>query len=328
VLTAQAVPAAQPNAADADEISDSEGRLIHDVRVQLVAEQFDEIDRTADAFRREKSRWNGGGWKLRTIYEALDAPHQTDKDTVEHLAHLEKWMRQRPESITARVALATSLTRWAWVGRGNSTADKVTEEGWQQFNQRAQEAQAVLEGSHDMRTMCPQWYSEEMTVGLALGWDAHRMQELFERAVQFEPDYQYFYKSRANYLLPKWYGSEQAVTKFARDAANRRGGDQGDYLYFEMASVIVKRGNGNITPMVKALDWDRIQRGYQALQTLYGANRGQKNELAFMAYKFNDLGMARQQFASIGQDWARGVWRDRSFFDKVRDWSNGQTAWP
>jgi len=165
-------------------------------------------------------------------------------------------------------------------------------------------------------------------VGLALGWDAHRMQELFERAVQFEPDYQYFYKSRANYLLPKWYGSEQAVTKFARDAANRRGGDQGDYLYFEMASVIVKRGNGNITPMVKALDWDRIQRGYQALQTLYGANRGQKNELAFMAYKFNDLGMARQQFASIGQDWARGVWRDRSFFDKVRDWSNGQTAWP
>ena len=56
------------------------------------------------------------------------------------------------------------------------------------FNQRAQEAQTVLAGSQDLKTMDPQWYSEEMTVGLAQGWDDRRMKEIFARAVQFEPD--------------------------------------------------------------------------------------------------------------------------------------------
>lgn len=329
VVRAQA-PADSPLAgtSEADQITGSERQLIRDVRAQLIAGKYDEIDRTADAFRRDKSRWNGGKWKLKTLYEALDAPHETDKDTVDHLNHLRDWTQQRPESITARVALATSLKRWAWVARGSGTADKVTTEGWRLFNQRIGEAQAVLQGSEDMRTMCPQWYIEEMIVGLAQGWDAHQMEDLFERAVQFEPDYPYFYKERANYLLPKWYGSGQQATSFARDAADREGGDLGDYLYFEMAMVIIKRGNGNITPMVQAMDWQRIQRGYQALQTMYGTSRDQKNAFAYMAYKFQDKAMARQQFVVIGDRWSAGVWRDRKYFDRVRDWSNGHTEWP
>jgi len=321
--------AAPPNAPEPDEISESEGHLIHDVRAQLIAEKFDEIDRTADAFRREKSRWVGGGWKLGTLYTALDAPHQTEKDTADHLAHLEHWMRQRPESITARVALATSLTRWAWVARGNGTADKVSEEGWQLFNQRIQEAQIVLEGSRDMKAMCPQWYAEEMIVGLAQGWDKRRMKEIFDRAIQFEPDFQHFYKERANYLMPKWYGSELDPVKFAKDMADHRGGDMGDWLYYEIASSIISRSNGGwLNAHVNALDWPRIQRGYHVLNAQFGISRGEQNEFAYMAYRFKDAGIAQQQFAAIGSDWTRGVWRQRAFFDRARDWANGQQQWP
>jgi hypothetical protein len=183
-----AAPAAET---EQDEPSAGEGQLVRDVRADLVKEQFDTLDQTADGFRRSKARWKGGGWKLRTLYEALDAPHQTDPDMVAHLEHLRHWMTARPESITARVALATSLTRWAWIARGNGTAEKVTTEGWQLFGQRIQEAQTVLAGSQDMKTMDPQWYSEEMVVGLAQGWDDGRVREVFQRGVQFEPDYQY-----------------------------------------------------------------------------------------------------------------------------------------
>lgn len=313
---------------DTDEVDESKGRLIHDVREDLANERFDNLDRVANQFRRDKSRWTGGGWKLRTFYDALDAPHHSEADTVEHLDHLRHWMTQRPESITARVALATSLTRWAWVARGNGTADKVTAEGWQLFDQRIKEAHAVLQGSRDMKTMCPQWFHEEMTVGLAQGWDQRQMRELFDRAVQFEPEYQYFYKERVGYLLPKWYGQPNDAVNFAKTEADRLGGDNGDYMYWEMATVILKRGNGNLDQFVPRMDWDRIQRGFQVASNRYKANFTQKNQLAFMAYHFKDSAVAQQQFASIGNGWVPGVWRDRNFFEKIRDWSTGHNSWP
>lgn len=313
--------------ADAD-AAQHEGRWKRTIEAALLSEQFDDLDRMADQYRREKTLLPGGEWRLRLFYEALDAPQATEKDYVDHLEHLRHWMQARPESITARVALATSLTRWAWVGRTNATADKVTPEGWQLFHQRAAEAQAVLEGSAEMHTMCPQWYSEMMTVGLALEWDSRRMEELFNRAVQFEPDYPYFYRARANYLLPKWNGEPNDATNFAKRQADHLGGDLGDRMYFEIATAILHRGNGNLAPFVQHMDWPRIQRGYAVLVAQSGSSRKIQNQLAFMAYKFNDVAVARQQFASIGDQWSLGVWKQRNFFDRVRDWSNGQTSWP
>jgi hypothetical protein len=311
-----------------DEQSLAEGHLIHQVRSDLAAEQFDTLDRTADGFRRSKARWPGGGWKLRVFYEALDFPHQTEPDMVAHLEHLRHWMTLRPESISARVALATSLTRWAWVARGNGVAKTVSDSGWQLFGQRIQEAQVVLETSRDMHTMDPQWYCEEMIVGKAQGWDDHRVKEVFERAVQFEPDYQYFYKSRTEYLLPKWYGKPNEATDFAKSAADKVGGDLGDYIYWEIATVIIKKGNGNLQDFLAAMDWQRIQRGYQTLQTRFQTNSRSRNELAFMAFEYKDRSIAQQQFGVIGTQWSRSVWRDQNYFEKVRDWSNGRENWP
>jgi hypothetical protein len=303
-----------------------EGGWAKRIESDLIAEKFDDLDRMADDYRRNKTRVAGGAWRLRQFYSVLDAPELTDKDSVEHITHLQHWMTARPESITARVALATSLHRWAWVARGNGLANTVTPEGWKLFDERAHEALVVLQGSQDMQPMCPQWYSEMMTVSLALNWDADREREIFERGVQFEPDYFYLYRQYANYLLPKWDGKPGEAVKFAKDSADKLPGDAGDELYFEIAPVLVKRGNGNFP--VNEMDWARIERGAQVVIGKYGSVNQIPNELAFMAYKFGDAAAARQQFALIGDRWTIGVWRDREFFDRIRDWAQGQTQWP
>lgn len=297
------------------------GRWIRSIESDLIAEKFDDLERMASDYRTSKSRVPGGEWRLRLFYTALDAPQQTDKDTLDHLAHLEHWMKAHPESITPRIALATSLHRWAWVARGSGLANTVTPEGWRLFDERTKEAHAVLEGSANIHTMCPQWYSEMMTVGLAQSWDAKRVKENFERGIQFEPSYYYLYLQYANYLLPKWDGNPGDASKFAKSSADRLGGEAGDLLYFQIATVLIKRGDGDFP--IKEMDWARIQRGYQALATQFGVDRRTKNQLAFMAYKYRDVNVSRQQFALIGDDWARGVWRDRKFFDRARDWSQG-----
>jgi hypothetical protein len=294
------------------------------IESSLINEKFDELDRMADHYRREKSRVTGGDWRLRLFYSVLDAPRQTDQDSRDHLAHLEHWMQLRPDSVTARVALATSLHRWAWVARGNGYASTVTPEGWRLFNERIKQSEAVLEGAANMSPMCPQWYSEMMIVGLAQSWDANRMKETFEQGIQFEPGYFYLYLQYANYLLPKWNGHTGEASTFAKSSADHLGGDAGDLLYFQIATGLIRRGDDSFP--VHEMDWARVQRGYQALSAQYGASHRTMNELAYMAYKFEDAAVARQQFAAIGDKWARGVWRDRKYFDRARDWSRAHTS--
>jgi hypothetical protein len=318
VMTIHAQEASAPTS---EQLAKQEKRWTKTVEADLVSENFDDLDRMADEYRREKTRLAGGEWRLRQFYGILDAPQLTDKDSVDHIEHLTNWMKKRPESITARVALATSLHRWAWVARGNGFANTVTPEGWQLFNKRIAESQMVLEGSANMHTMCPQWYSEMMTVGLAQSWDERRLQEVFERGVQFEPEYFYLYKQYANYLLPKWDGKPGDSADFAKRYANKLGGDQGDMLYFQIATELIRVGDGNFP--VKEMNWERIQKGADFLVAKYGQNKKINNQLAFMAFKYKDAEAARRQFAVIGDEWARGVWKDRQRFDRARDWSNG-----
>jgi hypothetical protein len=251
VLLLAASSAARAQAADstADESADDAGlhehQWIRSIQSDLVSDKFDDLDNMANRYRREKSRLPGGEWRLRLFYSALDAPHQSDQDTRDHLAHLEHWTRQRPDSITARVAFATSLTRWAWVARGNGYAKTVTPEGWRLFDERIKKAQAVLEDSANMSVMCPQWFSEMMAAGLAESWDASRMKDIFDRGVQFEPGYFYLYRQYANYLLPKWDGHPGDAAAFAKSSADHLGGDSGDLLYFQIATILIKRGDGH-----------------------------------------------------------------------------------
>jgi hypothetical protein len=293
------------------------------IQTDLVEEKFDDLDRMAAQYRSEKSRFPGGEWKLLYFYGALDAPQLTDKDTLDHLEHLKRWIAQRPESITARVALATSLHRWAWEARGNGMGDTVTPEGWRLFEERIQQSLSVLKAAANLHERCPQWYSEMMVVGLAQSWDEGRMREIFEQGIRFEPGYFHLYKQFANYLLPKWDGKPGDASTFAKASADKVGGEEGDVIYFHIATAIIGKNGSSFG--VHEMDWPRIQRGYQALTAQYGATGWLKNEIAFMAWKFHDAAFARQQFSLIGDHWDRSVWHDRERFDRARDWAQSHS---
>jgi hypothetical protein len=185
------------------------------------------------------------------------------------------------------------------------------------------EAQVILEGSAKMPTMCPQWYSAMLMVGNAQGWDAKRMHQILEDGTKLEPGYNYLYEQYANYLLPKWHGHPGDSSSFAASSADAVGGDAGDILYFQIATNLIKRGDVDFP--IHEMDWQRIQRGYQALTSQYGVARRPENQMAFMAWKFQDAAVARRQFAVIGDKWGPAVWGNRDYFDRARDWAQTPT---
>jgi hypothetical protein len=149
------------------------------------------------------------------------------------------------------------------------------------------------------------------------------MRNVLDDGIKFESGYYYLYMQYANYLLPKWHGKAGDASNFARTSADDVGGDAGDILYFQIATELIKRGNDEFP--VHEMDWQRLQRGYQALLSQYGPARFPENQLAYMAWKFQDSVVAREQFTLIGDAWNRNVWLDRNRFDRARDWARSPT---
>jgi hypothetical protein len=175
----------------------------------LKQEKFAELDCVANSVRSSKARFSGGAWKLHILYFGLDKPqpgHATEQDWRNHLQRLNAWGAARPNSITARVALAESYVSYAWDARGTGYSDTISDSGVKLFHQRLEKAKVILDGTSAIHNKCPEWYVAMQQVAQGLSWDLPRTTALFEKAASFEPGYYYYYRAHATILLPKWQG--------------------------------------------------------------------------------------------------------------------------
>jgi hypothetical protein len=287
----------------------------------LREEKFDDLDCIADSARSGKTRSAGGMWQLHNIYQGLNDPrvgHATQEDWKDHLARLEKWVAAKPESITARVALADSYLSYGWDARGNETSDTVSSSGWRLFGERSAKARAVLEEAFSLPTKCPEWFLVMQQVAQAQGWEPAETKELFQRAVAFEPGYYYYYRFYAMNLLPKWGGEEGEAERFVTESADQVGGKEGDILYFRVAAYLicpcdeVKMDN---------LSWPRLQKGFAELEEQYGPSLGTMNAYALLAAKAGDSVTADDTFKRIGDNWDKAVWRKETTFTRYKSWA-------
>ncbi|MGA8675286.1 MAG: DUF4034 domain-containing protein [Candidatus Acidiferrales bacterium] len=288
------------------------------VRTLFNQEDFSQLDDIAQAARSQKQRFLGGGWKLRAFYNALRGPGSlTSTDDVwnAHFARLERWIAASPNSSAPRVALAGAYLRFAWKARGNGPGETVTSEGWDLFSERARKARKMLDDAKSMSAANPQWYLEMETVALAQGWDRETTAKLVQEASNVEPDYFYIYNKHANYLLPKWYGQPGDSEDFLKSTADRIGGSEGDFIYFEVARDL---NCCRAKEQMPNLSWERVKQGFAALEKLYGSTNQQLNAFAFMAVRQGDRETAQQLFTRIGDNWDEVVWGNKDKFERSK----------
>jgi hypothetical protein len=287
------------------------------IRKLLMTEKYDEIDRIAAAARVSKARLRGGYWELHILYIGLNSFPGSDRADSEYealIARLKRWIAQRPDSITARVALSSVYHSYAWKARGDTYADKVTDEGWRDFNERIQLAKNIL---HDSMTLKkdPEWYLMLQMVARDEGVELEGQKTLFDQAVAFEPGYQYFYRALAEMLMPRWFGEEGDIARFAEQASAKVGGKQGDLIYYHIGSYIWCHCKSN--PEFESLDWPRIKRGYLVQRELYGDEGYAENQMARMAagrdWEFSD-----ELFTRINGERDLEVFPSKEEFEQIR----------
>src|SRR6266853_209962 len=290
----------------------------------LKEEKFVELDCLAGHARSGKQRLPGGLWKIHLLYQGLRQPvpypvHATQEDWTDLLQRLHRWVDARPESITARVALALAYLDYAHDARGRGYASTVSESGWKLFEQRTAEAKRILKEASALATKCPEWYVAMQMVSVNQGWSVTEARALFEEANKFEPEYYTYARDLAYYLLPKWSGKTGDTEKFLQEAADRVGGDKGDILYFQVAAAdYVICGCGDNPD----LSWDRIKRGFEASEKHYRVSMENLNRIAYLASYFGerDPVYANKILMRIGDQWGAETWGSQETFEQMKQW--------
>ncbi|MGH9713397.1 MAG: hypothetical protein ACRD5M_08885 [Candidatus Acidiferrales bacterium] len=293
----------------------------------LVERNFSQLEKTANEARAGKARFAGGVWKLYGFYDGVSQPavgdQATDADWTTQIDFLKEWITAKPESVTARLALAEAYIKYADKARGGGYANTVSDDAWKLDAERTDLAAATLVEAARLKEKCPYWYEVMQQVALGQGWEKAQARELFDQAAAFEPGYYHFYREYAFYLLPKWYGGPGDAEAFADESYNRVAGPEGKFIYFEIASILTCQCDSTDTDM-DHLSWPKIKEGYAALGQLYGSSSLKMNRFAHMAFEAGDRQAAEEAFATIGNDWDHSVWHSSQKFETAKVWAINQ----
>jgi len=289
----------------------------YQVRSHFLEKDYAWIDEEAHKARTNKIRLPGGFWKLRVLYGVFEEPVKgegTDANWEAMIAQLTAWTKERPESITARVALAGAWKDYGWKARGNGRANSVTQDGWATFNERLGTASNILAEAASLKERCPHWYVNALWVGTSQSWDRDAFERVFQAGVNLEPTYYYIHNAKAAYLMPRWHGEAGEWERFAEESAS---GPEGEVIYFAIYDVMMDlNGMSLMNDHQQAVP--RLIAAFRTIEKLYGPSNTRTNEAALFASFGNDAATTVELFNRIGNQWDPNVWRSPKIFEAFR----------
>lgn len=282
---------------------------------------FAELEKLTGEARRSGERLPGGYFVLYALHKGLSLPNpgqnSAEPEWDAHFSRLESWKTSHESSVSARVAAGESWINWAAQARGNGYSSTVSDESWKLFAERNENASEELGQAGKLLEKCPQWYSAMLSLGLAQGMPSEKYEELFEEAFAFAPTYYHIQRQKIIFLLPEYHGSEGDVAKFIEANSARIEGEEGQIMYFLLASTLQPTYRGDFFMRVK-LSMDKLKTGYLALQGRYGADRYRKNQFAYLAITGGDFDSGAAAMKEVGDDWDPEVWSSRERFEVMK----------
>ncbi len=275
---------------------------------------FDALDALARKHRDSKEQSSDGVWKLNAVYEGLriDKHESSETQWKEHLAVLRGWVKAKPDSATARIALAESLISYAWRARGGGYASTVSKEGWKLFGERLRQATDVLGDARSLKEQCPRWWSMMQQAALGLGADRTAYDRIFNEAIARDPNYQAYYVRKVNYLLPRWHGKPGEWEAFLAKAADNVGGEDGDVLYARVVWFSESTFD-NIFQECR-VSWARVNKGFEAMLKRSPDSLGTKSKAAYLAGLASDRVSAKKYFEMMAGKVDLSVWNTKEKF--------------
>jgi hypothetical protein len=287
----------------------------------LETEQFASLEKLTTGLRVARIGFYNGWPLIDRFYSNLSFATPDDKVWARYIDLLLKWEDAFPESPTPRIALANLYKDYAWQARGDGYSDTVTREGRRLFDERLKKSVAILGEAKALKVQDAELYCTFIIVAKGLGLPRAQMEDAFKRGQAIDPDFTPLYSAKADYLLPRWRGADGDWEAFAKEEADKRGGDNGDILYmFIVRSEAYTWGEGLFKDT--GISYERMRLGFRLARARYPNNGYDLNSYCYFASIAGDKETAKQLFAAIGEGYNQDVWGSVDTFTKWRNWAN------
>ena len=187
-----------------------------------------EIESGLEKVRQQRKTNPAALYELEFAYDSLAAPGFTQSPSmVEHLAELEKYRSEFPQSPAPLLAQGKAYINYAWEARGSGFAYTVTEEGWELFRTRIAKARELLEQSLELGAKDGEIFAALLLAARGEGRSLEETRAVLEEGIKLDPAYMRMYTAMTEYLLPRWHGEPGDVERFAVEMKDRLQGDIG-----------------------------------------------------------------------------------------------------
>ena len=289
------------------------------------------LDSIASRLRTEKSRYTNGNWQLDTFYRGVGNGWRGRWDFSTVRPRFEEWIKQQPDSITARIAMANAYKMLAWEARGSGYANEVSEKGWETFKENLLKAQQILIEAEDLNAPDSELYETWLDVGIGLSKTDEEMDALFEKGIAIEKYYWPLYTTRAWSITPRWGGKPGQLEKFARRAVELTHQKEGQILYLKVAGVLIGRVDSEPKQFKElGFSYQMLKQSIQDLIKCYPDTNDNYllNTSCFLACAYDDKDEAKNLFVQIGSNWDKSVWVKEDIFKKYKSWVLTKTEKP
>jgi hypothetical protein len=263
------------------------------------------LEAVARAFRTNRERFIGGGWKIHSFYVLTSTPMGERIGEAEwrsHIKYLQDWKKAIPRSVAARCSLAKAYIGFAWFARGGTYASKVPDSAWPSVGERLAAAFIEARQVAQLTERCYGYFEVLLDLGTREAWPRAEFDAAFNQAVSYDPTYQYFYEMKAENLMPRWDGSPGEWESFANKTRETIGGDEGLKMYYRIVAAI-----GSYYPGFGFFDanipsWEHMKLGFLLTEHQYGLTRNQLNQFARLAFESNDAQATCETFRQFADD--------------------------
>ncbi len=292
----------------------------------LKAKQYDEIEKTAATLQKSNASNAKGSPQLGFFFDGLT---EIDADFAARQGRIAAWRAARPNSHLARLAAIQIWTDAAWKARGTGYASTITPA------MSAQIDAAIAQGGQRLKALPEAAFAQTpLAFKVALDWSqlagAPReiLDDLFRAGTAAFPDYLPLYRTRANQLLPRWFGERGEWEAMAKARADQIGGEEGDVFY---ARIIWSLAEFLNLPQESNFDYARTARGLELLHRRHPASVSVASARLELAYQAKDWKTARQLLTAPGGHVLDVSWRrwntieNQNFFAEQRMLILGET---
>jgi len=294
--------------------------LSNQARDLLRNSDYDGLEKLAAQAEASTDVMPGGSILPEAFYDGLiEIGHADEARYQQKMDALKAWMQARPDSPIPKVAMAKVLTNYAWFARGGGFADSVSQQAWKDFGDRLQEGREYLEQASDKRQNCSSWYCAMTVIALGQSWDHDAYFKMVNEEFARKPAFVELHGHVTNYLLPRWFGSNDELRDYITKAADRIGGDEGDMLYARLARKVFCYSHSTDDVADLQLSWPRLKHGMELICNRYPHSTEMANYFCLFACVAKDQPVAKFLFQHLGNKIDQDIWGDS--LESSRAWA-------